>query len=229
MRYIFKKEIPQFFVDEVEELEKTLEHKTARELFDSLKCKSQLLEYMLEKEQNGLCGYCEAQIKEQSKSHLEHIEPIKIDKKLVFDYQNLIVSCNGTCFNNDEKRLTCGHKKDTKGYKPNYTLFLNPTKVENIREYFKYDTRGNIGSSNLDKERSNETMRVLNLNDPCNRLPEERLKALVEFKKSIQKYKLKTQKSLKEIIKLLLDKENLAFISFLRFKYKHILSQGVQI
>jgi len=227
MRYIQKQEIPQFFVDEVEVLEKGSKHQKPRELFDSLKCKSQLHKYMLEKEQNGLCAYCEAQIKEQSKSHIEHIEPIKKDKNLVFDYQNLIVSCNGTCFNDEQKRWTCGHNKDTKGFKPNYVLFLSPTKVKNIREYFVYTDNGFIGASSLDKERANETMRVLNLNDPRNRLPEERLKSLVEFKKSIQNYKEKTQKSLEEIIKLLLDKENLAFISFLRFKYKHL--SGVQI
>jgi len=223
MRYIAKDTIPQFFVDEVEKLKQHSHNQTSRELFDNLKCKTKLLEYMLTYEQNGLCGYCEAQIKEFSKSHIEHIEPIKTDKKRVFDYKNLIVSCNGTCFNDEEQRLTCGHKKDTKGYKPNYTLFLSPTQIENIREYFTYSDKGFIGSSSLDKEHSNETLRVLNLNDPNNNLPEERLKALEELKKSIQKYKQKSQSSLNKIIKKLLDKENLAFISFLRFKYKHLL------
>jgi uncharacterized protein (TIGR02646 family) len=225
MKYIIKDEIPQYFSDEVNFLKNQLEEKNKkrREVFDSLKCKSELHRYILEKEQHGLCGYCEAQIQEINKSHIEHVEPISRDKSLVFDYSNLIVSCNGICFNDENKRLTCGHRKDTKGYKPNYNLFLSPTKIENIREYFIYTDNGFIGASKLKEEFSIETLRVLNLNDPDNKLPEERIKSLEEFKKSIQKHAQKTGKSIRDITVKILDKENLAFISFLRFKYKNIL------
>jgi len=225
MRYIQKDKIPQEFIDEVKELELLLDDENIkrRDVFDKLKCKSITHKYILEKEQNNLCGYCEAKIKDISKSHLEHIEALHRDKNLVFDYLNLIVSCNGTCFNDNEKRLTCGHKKDTKGHRPDYNLFLSPTKIENIRDYFTYNQQGNIGASSLDKERSIETLRVLNLNDPNNKLSEERVKALVEFREKVSLSSKRTGKSIREIIKILLARENLAFISFLRFNYKRIL------
>jgi hypothetical protein len=69
-------------------------------------------------------------------------------------------------------------------------------------------------------------MQLLQLNTFNNYLPQAREIALNEFKDAVQEYVKKTRKSLIEVIQLLLDRENLAFISFLRFKYKHILSQG---
>jgi hypothetical protein len=141
---------------------------------------------------------------------------------LTFDYSNIIVSCNGVCFQN-QQGFTCGHRKDTKGFKPNYKKFLNPTKTENIREYFKYiKTSGFIGASNFGKDRAIHTLEVLNLNSPDNFLPEERKKSLAEFREKVKLHSQKTGKDLKYVVKSLLAKENLAFISFLRYVYKDI-------
>ena len=225
MKYIQKIEAPNYFIEESKELQLELESsKNKSKIWDNLRCKRELKEYILENEQNGLCGYCEAKIKDINKSHIEHIEAKNRDYiNLTFDYNNLIVSCDGLCFNDKNQRLTCGHKKDSKGYKVDYNLFLNPTKTENIRDYFIYSEQGFIGASNLDIDSSKETMRVLNLNDPNNQLPQERQKSLSEFRIKIKEASIKSGKSIKYITKFLLAKENLAFISFLQFKFKKYL------
>lgn len=231
MRYIDKKNIPDYFNEEVNLLKNQFKNKNikVRDIFDSLECKSEIHDYMLFSEQNGLCGYCEAKIENVENSHIEHIEAINEDKnrekaeELVFDYNNLIVSCNGVCFSG-KKRITCGHKKDTKGFKPNYEDFLSPTKIENIRDYFKYiQGSGFIGATSLDNKKAIHTLEVLNLNSPNNYLPEARKKALTEFKSAVEKAVKNKKQSKEKIIKFLLDRENLAFISFLRFVYIKIL------
>ena len=226
MRYIEKRETPQYFIEEVKLLELELtRNQKRREVFDKLNCKKDLHHYLLTKEQNGICGYCEAYINEFVPSHIEHIEALNRNINLVFDYSNLIVSCDGLCFTDENKRLTCGHKKDTKGYKVNYSLFLSPTKVKNIRDYFKYTDNFNIGATNLNPKKAKETIRVLNLGDHNNELQEARKKAFEEFKMSIKNYAEKRKKPLtselrNKIIQFLLSKENLAFISFLKYKFK---------
>jgi uncharacterized protein (TIGR02646 family) len=224
LKYIQKIKPPNYFIEESNKLQLELKNSEGMaKIWNSLRCKKELKIYILENEQNGLCGYCEAKIRDIDKSHIEHIEAKSRNYiKLTFDYNNLIVSCNGLCFNNENQRLTCGHKKDSKGYKVNYNLFLNPTKIKNIRDYFIYSDKGFIGSSNLDIDSSKETMRVLNLNDLNNKLPQERIKSLSEFRIKIKQTSRKTGKNIKDITKFLLAKENLAFISFLQFKYKNI-------
>jgi len=221
MRYIEKNE-PIFFEVDVKELRekiKTVEKKS--EIWDKeYKEKRALKEYILENEQNYLCGYCEAKVT-LDESHIEHIKPKHLDyDSLTFDYDNLLVSCNGNCFSSDKRSVTCGHKK---GKKFDEALFLNPTKIKNMRDYFIYTDNGYIGASNLDEEKAKYTLNLLQLNTFNNYLPEARLKALEQFRESVKNYAQKTGKNLKEIAIFMLLKENLAFISFLQFKYKYIL------
>jgi uncharacterized protein (TIGR02646 family) len=200
---------PQFFLDDTKGLSKWKEYKK----------KKALKKYLLDNEQNGLCGYCEAKVL-LTNSHLEHIKPKYLDDNLIFDYTNLLVSCDGVCFSENNKRVTCGHKK---GSDFDEFKFLNPTKVKNIREYFIYTDKYMIESSDLDTQKANYTLELLELNRFNNYLPEARKKALEEFQKSVRENAEKSKRTLKEIAKLLLNRENLAFISFLRFKYKGIL------
>ncbi|MCP5522091.1 MAG: TIGR02646 family protein [Verrucomicrobiales bacterium] len=66
--------------------------------------------------QFGLCGYCEGSLGELGR-HIEHIEPkggIGGNPRRMFDYSNLIASCQG---DTDKKRsagqdASCGHYKD---------------------------------------------------------------------------------------------------------------------
>jgi uncharacterized protein (TIGR02646 family) len=234
MKYIQKNETPQFFIDDTKELIAKIKEASPQDkkrVWDSdYKNKRELKKYLLEVEQNWLCGYCEAKLKEtfdeekrenRELIHIEHIKPKHLDyDNLSFDYYNLLVSCSGKCFTDKNKPLTCGHKKANKF---DEELFLNPIKLKDIRDYFIYTDNGYIGSSSKNIEKSDYMMNLLELNTFNNKLPEARKIALQEFKVSIKKYSIKEKKSLKEIIRILLNKENLAFISYLRYKYKNIL------
>jgi len=225
MRYIQKLSIPIFFIEDTRELQEkllTLNTKKEKKAIwnNEYLEKKKLKEYILINEQNYLCGYCEAKITLDD-SHIEHIKPKDIDEDtLTFDYQNLLISCDGICFSEDNQRITCGHKKANKF---DEALFLNPTKEQDIREYFVYTDNYHIGASHKNEKKSIYTMNLLQLNTFNNYLPQAREKALEEFKKSIREYRKKSKKDIQTIIRFLLDKENLAFISFLRFRYKGIL------
>ncbi len=225
MRYIQKKITPQFFIEDTKELQNKiigfLNKKDKKLVWDNdYKDRRKLKEYILENEQNYLCCYCEAKVTLDN-SHVEHIRPKDMNEdSLTFDYNNLSVSCNGTCFNDKNQRLTCGHKKSNKF---DENKFLNPTQVVDIREYFIYTDNYYIGASNKDTTKATYTMKLLQLNSFNNYLPEARKIALDDFNSSIKEHRNKTGKDTKYIIKELLKRENLAFISFLRFRYKAIL------
>jgi len=234
VRYIHKKEVPQFFIDDTKELQEIIKvtpQKDKKDIWDKrYKTKRKLKKYILEMEQNWLCGYCEAKLEETFKQeekenkeliHIEHIKPKSLDDdNLTFDYYNLLISCSGKCFTDDNKPKTCGHKKANKF---DEEMFLNPTKLKDIRDYFIYTDNGYIGSSSKDIEKSNYMMTLLELNTFNNKLPEARIIAFKEFQNSVKQYTQKTKQNPKKVIKALLNKENLAFISFLRYKYKNIL------
>ena len=225
MKYIKKSAIPQFFIDDTKELRASIKiavtSKDKSKVWDNDYFQKRVLkEYLLENEQNYLCGYCEAKITLDN-SHVEHIKPKSLDyDNLTFDYHNLLVSCNGICFSQSNKPITCGHKKANKF---DENKFLSPLKEINIRDYFIYTNNFYIGSSSLDEEKSKYTMDLLELNSFNNNLPQAREDANTEFRESVQKSATKTGRSLQEMAKLLLNREDLAFISFLRFKYKGIL------
>ncbi|WP_418641352.1 retron system putative HNH endonuclease [Sulfurimonas sp. ST-27] len=208
MRYIQKVSTPQFFIDNTAEISKWKEYPVS---------KKPLKEHILKNEQNYLCIYCESKV-ELNNSHLEHIKPKAGDKfpHLVFDYNNIVVSCNGNCHADDEEHHSCGHIKDNEY---NDTKFLNPVELIKIRDYFEYDIdTGNITESPKDIDKAKYMIETLHLNDGS--LPLARKKSLENFiKKMNQIDKNKRKNRLIEI----LNKENIAFVSFLRFKYKGIL------
>jgi len=211
MRYIKKLVTPQFFIDDTNTLTLWNEYLAQN--------KRKLRKHILENEQNSLCCYCEGKINVEN-SHLEHIKPKSLDPiNLTFDYKNISVSCNGICDSGNEREY-CGHKKENSF---DQTKFLNPTIIKNIREYFKYEIDGEIISSGIDDEKVSYTILLLQLNTFNNYLQEARKKALVEFRESIKKYCEETGKDIKSVVKSLLNKENFAYISFLRYQYKNIL------
>lgn len=227
MKHIVKTAEPDFFREDTKELRKII--KTAPKKSDvwdnDYKHKRVLKEHILQHEQNWLCCYCESKVTLDD-SHLEHLKPKSLDyDNLTFEYSNLAVSCDGKCHTEGNTPITCGHKKDDSF---DDVKFLNPTRTHNIRDYFVYTNNGHIGSSSQDEEKSKYTLELLQLNTFGNNLPEARLKALDEFMKSVKKDVEKTRKEIKEVAKTLLNKENLAFISFLRFKYKNLL-QGATV
>ena len=210
MRYIRKCATPQFFIDDTAGLTLWNDYLAQN--------KRKLKEFILVNEQNGLCCYCEGKII-INQSHLEHIKPKSMDiLNLTFDYNNISVSCNGLC-NNMEKEY-CGHKKEN-GF--DGIKFLNPLETANIRDYFVYENNGEIKSSGIDDVKSSYTINLLQLNTFNNYLQEARQKALKEFREVIIKNAKDTKKDLREIAFFLLNQENFAYISFLRYQYKNIL------
>ncbi|WP_044415677.1 retron system putative HNH endonuclease [Halarcobacter anaerophilus] len=225
MKYIQKTDEPEFFTVDTKELRKRVKTELNKsEIWESYKEKKVLKKYILENEQNWLCGYCESKVTLDD-AHLEHIKPKSMDyENLTFDYRNLMVSCNGKCHTESSVPLTCGHKK---GDNFEEDKFLNPTIIQNIRDYFVYTDNGYIGSSSLSEEKSKYTLNLLQLNTFGNNLPEARKIALKKFRNSVNINAQRTKKGKKVIAKILLNKENLAFISFLRFQYKNLIEGDV--
>jgi uncharacterized protein (TIGR02646 family) len=110
-------------------------------------------------QQKGLCFYCQQEIPEkkipyktpdETIAQMEHICPQVHCGDLIFEQDNIGVSCEG--FNLSEptptsnRRNFCGHYKDqiSKGNLYDETLFLNPTEIRDIETYFEYDSQGKI-------------------------------------------------------------------------------------
>ena len=214
MRYIQKLNIPDFFIEDTHSL---TDWKNYTE-------KKKLKKYILRNEQNYLCCYCESKVtilgdNEKDGSHLEHIKPKKFYDDLTFYYNNLLVSCHGTCHNsgNNKTRYSCGHKKDDE-YVEN--KFLNPTVVEDIRDYFKYETLPNekikIVPTAKDSTKAQYMINLLHLND--NTLLFARYKALEDFEINAEDMLEKFEDIEIDDIKNMLT-DDLAFISFLRYEY----------
>ncbi|SFV51144.1 hypothetical protein MNB_SV-9-329 [hydrothermal vent metagenome] len=207
MRYIEKVSIPQFFIDDTKKL-------SSWDKYYSTK-KRALKAYILKEEQNSLCCYCEDRI-DINNSHIEHIKPKSLDKEnLTFDYYNLSISCNGTCRNSedDKTRYNCGHRKDKDDTQYNEDKFLNPLKVEDIREYFKYNRDAEIIISNKDRNKAQYMIDTLHLNDGD--LPKAREDALKDFEEI-------DFDSIEEL-QFILAQEDIAFISFLKYKYRNLI------
>ena len=113
----------------------------------------QLREFMLEKEQQNVCCYCEKGITASVEySHIEHIRPQSKFKKLQHDYNNLVVSC--------QTKGRCGKAKGDKFNKH----FIVPTE-ENPEDYLTYSANGEIRA--IDNNiKAIETIDILKLNNP---------------------------------------------------------------
>ena len=220
MQYIEKVK-PDFYEEDIKDLRNELQQannedkKNYWDKYNSTK-KRKLREYMLEKEQNEVCGYCECRI-DLNSSHIEHIEPKSNNYDLLtFEYDNLIVSCNGTCFSSTLTPDTCGHKKDSTF---NKKLFLNPTTETKIEKHFKYKEDGDIKESNRKNKKAKYTLKLLNLTEN-ETLKEQRVIVKQAFIRSVKSNSEKTKRSIKEITEILLSRKNTPFLSFLLYHYK---------
>jgi len=113
--------------------------------------KKALRDYILEKEQQHLCCYCETQISgNREDSILEHIRPRSKYPEWEYDYNNLLVSCSS--------KDRCGHFK-----KNNFSDFFIIQTEENPADYLTYSASGDIRP--IDNSRKGrETIDILNLN-----------------------------------------------------------------
>ena len=214
MKFIKKLDAPDFFIRDTA-------NKTSWKNYRNPQ-KRNLKEYILENEQYRLCCYCEKKITlEGNSSHIEHIKPKENElySHLTFSYTNLIVSCQGDSYNEDDEKsqTTCGHKKANE---IDENLFLNPTIEKNISDYFKYKYNGTIESSDKAANKSNYTITLLNLNGDNKILAEARKILLTKFRNSILKLPADERK---KKIKAILDKNNQEYISFLRYRLSRFI------
>lgn len=207
MWHIKKGTVPTFFITDTNGLTNWRQYLSNK--------KKKLRTYILQNEQHELCCYCEGLLNPvSSRYHLEHIVPQSVNPNLIFNYNNILVSCDGKHFNEvlDNSVSSCGHRKDS--YFDN-TLFLNPVIVTNIEKYFKYNKdNGQIKPSDLDKTKATYTILLLNLNGNNNTLAQARIIA----KKSIINLLNTIVDDDEKIMTLqtLLSKDNLAFRTFIK-------------
>jgi len=212
MKHIQKQPTPQFFINDTAGL-------TDWARYNSTK-KRRLKGYILAKEQFELCCYCEKSVTASS-SHVEHIEPKSNDVlRLTFDYNNLLVSCEGNHFNEigDNSKNTCGHKKDNDF---DEVKFLNPITVIDISDYFVFDSdTGLIGASDKDTKKATYTLGILNLNGKNDKLAEARKNAKEAFIRNFPQLPLEDKK---QKLREFLDNDGQEFITFFRYVFKNLV------
>jgi len=104
--------------------------------------RSNTRKYILENEQQLLCGYTELPITfEPTSSHIDHFrrKSAEFFPELTFEWNNLIVSCCSDDFGGRYKDLTYLKGKSKKAY----NNILNPV-IENPHDYFEYTEWGQI-------------------------------------------------------------------------------------
>ncbi|MEL6719181.1 MAG: retron system putative HNH endonuclease [Bacteroidota bacterium] len=123
-------------------------------------------------EQHSICCYCECRIENHPlKTNIEHLEPREGDTKTerIFDYANLLASCNGGERDPKPKKIHCDHKK---GNKP---IPLTPLDRRCEIEIL-FSIEGNIIGKTNDAQ---ETIKILNLD--IDKLNNQRSQAIAAY------------------------------------------------
>jgi uncharacterized protein (TIGR02646 family) len=117
------------------------------------------------REQGYICCYCGSRIT-RNKCHIEHLKPKGIDtyKHLMFEYTNLLASCQGESEAPPPVPVHCGHKK---GAWYDEHLMISPLEA-NCADFFIYTEDGQILETDaLDKKAAAATtIKMLCLNIP---------------------------------------------------------------
>lgn len=117
-----------------------------------------VLKQNLLNEQGFICCYCERRIGiDPESSHIEHLKPKVAYPEFELEYDNLLCSCQPQKVN-DEKILTCGHKKDN--YYDEH-LFVSPL-TEKCEQKIRYSSSGELKGSD---EAADITIEKLGLNN----------------------------------------------------------------
>ncbi|WP_273444534.1 retron system putative HNH endonuclease, partial [Neolewinella agarilytica] len=151
-------------------------------------------------EQLGLCAYCMQTVPEndfKDFSHLEHMKPKgnSLFKHLKFDFENIVMSCNGLNCTSDEKytaRSHCGAYKDNRkgsGMTFNDDIFVNPTEVPVVEECYDYNLEGEIFCSAVgvvfSRDRVNYMIKYLGLDVPyLNDFRRESYESLIDIERT---------------------------------------------
>ena len=124
--------------------------------------KNQLRDSLI-KEQFYLCCYCNATIKGESlDTKIEHYLPKETYREDIFNYQNLLASCNGGERDQRPRDLHCDSYKLSKD--PSSLSIVNPLDFKGL-SHFSYRENGEIFS---DIEQGKNTILFLNLH--CKKL-----------------------------------------------------------
>ena len=155
MRTIIKKGPPPDFEKWKKEFIK--EHgKSPEYAYFKGKEKHRLKEYLYN-EQYGLCCYCMKEIKDINDCHIEHIKPQCTFENDTMDYNNMLISCNGTKpYASDGE--TCGHMRKN-WYNENY---ISPLEAD-AEKHFIFNIDGSVTAPDGDI-RSIKTITSLQLN-----------------------------------------------------------------
>ena len=166
------------------------------------------------KSQGSLCCYCECRI-DKNNLHREHFYERHDYPTKIYDYENMILSCQGDTENINidkniirEENFTCGHKKG-RTYHNNeeikYNLLLNPMRQRTCK-LFLYTETGEVEPSNncLEKEIQLVIYTVKRLNLDCVKLETRREKQIAIIIEEIENEKM-TKIEIKNFINNLLD------------------------
>ena len=111
-------------------------------------------------QQEKMCCYCEVALKEDTAAHVEHLKDKHRYPKEVFNFENLMASC--------QHKDCCGHKKGT-GYFDSMISPFNST----CQSRFTYTGTGKMIPVDESDTFSAQTIELLKLN--CKRLKDHRL------------------------------------------------------
>lgn len=200
---------------------------TGKKCWGKLKkeCKD-LIKQQILREQQYLCAYCEKKIENETDAHIEHLKPKSRYLEKCFDYNNLIISCNGNQCSDvnredyEDNIHSCGYPKD------NYfdeEKFLNPVELTDVSDYYSYDIdEGCIKASEKGPLKANYMINLLNLDNPC--LNNGRKNAKNALLKVVRSHSKDKQGAIKIFKQLLNSNSPPAFISYLRYYFCHLFN-----
>ena len=160
MKHIEKEHVPDFFHDFI-----IANH--PENWNDLAPIRSQLRTYILENEQRNQCAYTELPLNAEC-SHIDHYKKQDLFHHLIFEYTNMLVSCNAEEYGAKYKDKCI--KKDIAPY----AGLVNPV-ADNPSDYLEFAYTGEVLAKN---EKGQKTIEFFNLNH----------KSLVEKRKSIAVY-----------------------------------------
>ena len=136
----------------------------------------ELKETLIE-QQGKMCCYCEVALKKTTDAHIEHLKDKHNYPKEMFNFKNLLASCQ----HND----CCGHKKGSKYY----SKMVSPYD-DDCQSRFTYTGNGKIIPTDETDKSAQRTIDLLELN--CRRLKDWRLSLIrmidnehIDFEKSL--------------------------------------------
>lgn len=112
-------------------------------------------EYILREEQNFQCAYTEIHL-DPDNSHVDHFRKQSLFPEAIFEWNNLLTSCNNEYYGAKFKDRRIRKKED-------YQYMINPVE-EHPRRYFDYSITGEILTNNKDGK-GKFTIDSFNLND----------------------------------------------------------------